>query len=211
MIKMKSFLKTILVGICIFSGQFCEAQVAPTKEKTALLVMDMQTVVLERNNAKAVVSQVEKLIEKARKDNVPVIYVNAVFRKNAPEISPNNKFFAAYKDYFQKADPAQSMLLPESIKPKPQDIIIEKRRFGAFEGSDLELVLRAQNIKHIILCGVSTSGVVLSTVREAADKDYQITVVSDACADNDPEIQRVLMEKIFPLQADVITTAQLSD
>lgn len=101
------------------------------------------------------------------------------------------------------------MVLPESIKAFPNDIIIEKRRFGAFEGSDLDLVLRAQNIKHIILCGVSTSGVVLSTVREAADKDYIITVVSDACADSDSEVQSVLMKKIFPLQADVITTAQL--
>ncbi|MFV8325878.1 cysteine hydrolase family protein [Flavobacterium sp. ZS1P14] len=173
-------------------------------------MMDMQTVVLERNNAKGVVTQVAILIAKARKEGIPVIYINAGFRKNAPEISSNNKFFEAYKDYFQKADPAQSMLLPESIMPLPNDIIMQKRRFGAFEGSELELILRSKNIKHIILCGVSTSGVVLSTVREAADKDYLITVVSDACADNDPEVQRVLMEKIFPVQADVITTAQLT-
>jgi nicotinamidase-related amidase len=189
-------------------GQFCAAQVTALKEKSALLVMDMQTIVLERNNAKGVVPQVATLITKARKAGIPVIYINAGFRKNAPEISPNNKFFEAYKEYFQKADPVQSMILPESIKPHPNEIIIEKRRFGAFEGSDLELVLRAQNIRHIVLCGVSTGGVVLSTVREAADKDYIITVISDACLDSDPEVQRVLMEKIFPLQANVITTAK---
>lgn len=208
---MKNVIKLIVVVICIFSGQLCNAQGTVIKEKSALLVMDMQTVVLERNNAKAVVPQVETLIKKARKEGILVIYVNAAFRKNAPEISPNNKFFEAYRESFQKADPSQSMLFPESIKPQPNDIIIEKRRFGAFEGSDLELVLRAQNIKHIILCGVSTSGVVLSTVREAADKDYIITVISDACADSDPEVQRVLMEKIFPWQATVINTAQLSE
>lgn len=207
---MKNLIKLIVVGICIFSGQFSEAQVAAVKEKSALLVMDVQTVVLDRNKAKAVVPYVETLIKKARKDGIPVIYVNAAFRKNAPEISPNNKFFESYREYFQKADPAQSMIFPEAIKPQPNDIIIEKRRFGAFEGSDLELVLRSQNVKHIILCGVSTSGVVLSTVREAADKDYIITVISDACADSDAEVQRVLMEKIFPWQANVITTAELN-
>ena len=50
-----------------------------------------------------------------------------------------------------------------------------------------------------------TSGVVLSTLRQAADLDYRLTVLTDACYDPDPEIHRVLTEKVFPRQADVIT------
>ena len=54
------------------------------------------------------------------------------------------------------------------------------------------------------MCGGTTSGCVLSTVRHAADHDYTIVVLEDACADHDPEVQRVLMTKVFPKQAEVM-------
>lgn len=60
-------------------------------------------------------------------------------------------------------------------------------------------------IDTLILCGISTSGFVLSTLREAEDKDYAIRVLSDACLDGDPEVHRVLTEKVFPRQAEVMT------
>ncbi len=66
------------------------------------------------------------------------------------------------------------------------------------------MVLRAQDISHLVLCGIATSGVVLSTLREAADKDYQLTVLADCCADADEEVQRVLLSKVFSRQAKVL-------
>jgi nicotinamidase-related amidase len=51
---------------------------------------------------------------------------------------------------------------------------------------------------------------VLSTVRDAADDDYRIYVLADATADPDPDVHRTLIEKVFPHQADVITSADLS-
>jgi len=57
----------------------------------------------------------------------------------------------------------------------------------------------------MVLAGIATSGVVLSTLREAADKDYRITVLSDGCADADEEVHRVLTTKVFLRQADVMT------
>ena len=85
---------------------------------------------------------------------------------------------------------------------------VTKRRVGAFSTTDLETVLRARNINMIVLCGISTSGVVLSTVRWAADMDYSIVVLSDVCADRDPEVQRVLMDKVFPWQATIVTSSE---
>jgi nicotinamidase-related amidase len=70
------------------------------------------------------------------------------------------------------------------------------------------VLLRANDIRHLVLCGIATSGVVLSTLREAADKDYALTVLSDLCADRDPEVHRVLLEKVFPRQATVVTAGQ---
>lgn len=61
------------------------------------------------------------------------------------------------------------------------------------------MILKAHKIEKIILGGISTSGVVLSTLRDAADRDYIITVLSECCLDFDQEIQTVLLEKIFPV------------
>ena len=55
-----------------------------------------------------------------------------------------------------------------------------------------------------MLAGISTSGVVLSTVRDAADRDYRLLVLADCCADPDGEVHRVLMEKVLPRQVEVI-------
>jgi nicotinamidase-related amidase len=66
-------------------------------------------------------------------------------------------------------------------------------------------VLRAKGIDSLVLSGIATSGVVLSTIRQAADLDFGITVLSDACLDADAEVHRVLMEKVFPRQANVMT------
>ena len=92
------------------------------------------------------------------------------------------------------------------MAPAPGDVVVTKRRVSAFTGSDLEVVLRAQGIDHLILTGIATSGVVLSTLRQAADLDYRLTVLADCCEDNDPEVHRVLLEKVFPRQATVTTS-----
>ena len=77
----------------------------------------------------------------------------------------------------------------------------------AARGSDLEVVLRAGGIDHLVLAGIATSGVVLSTLRQAADLDYRLTVLADGCLDADPEVHRVLTGKVFPRQADVVSIA----
>jgi nicotinamidase-related amidase len=95
-----------------------------------------------------------------------------------------------------------------AVAPQPGDIVVTKRRVGAFTGSDLEVVLRAQDIHHLVLTGIATSGVVLSTLRAAADMDYRLTVLADCCTDGDDEVQRVLLTKVFPRQAAVLTAAE---
>jgi nicotinamidase-related amidase len=83
--------------------------------------------------------------------------------------------------------------------------VITKKRVSAFAGSDLDIVLRAGDIDSLVLTGLATSGVVLSTLLQAADLDFGLTVLADGCLDGDPEVHRVLTEKVFPHQADVVT------
>lgn len=178
-------------------------------QNSALLVMDMQDGILQNfSEASALLSSVAKAINHARNKTIPVIYVRVGFRQGAPEISMNNKSFSAGGSSFAAMDMEAFMKIHSGIAPQANEIVVTKRRVSAFTGSDLEVVLRSKNIHHIILTGISTSGVVLSTIREAADKDYRITVLSDACADRDEEVHRVLTTKIFPRQADVLTTGE---
>jgi nicotinamidase-related amidase len=97
----------------------------------------------------------------------------------------------------------------DTVKPHDTDIIVVKRRVGAFGTTDLQAVLSGLGVKHLVLTGYSTSGVILSTVRWAADADYRMTVVDDMCGDGDAEVHSVLMAKVFPRQADVVQAAML--
>lgn len=178
---------------------------------TALLVMDMQSSIVGMlPDGTNFIFHVAKAVTGARKKNIPLIYVVVGFRKGMPEISSNNKSFAATKERMANADVNEWMKIHPAIAPQENDIVVVKRRVSAFTGSDLEVVLRGQNVRHIILTGIATSGVVLSTLREAADKDYRITVLSNCCADRDEEVHRVLTTKVFPRQADVMTWEEWS-
>jgi nicotinamidase-related amidase len=175
-------------------------------QQTALLVMDLEMGILNTfPGAESYVGKVATAVKHAREKNILVIYVRVGFRQTKPEISMNNKSFVTMKDNISNVNMDTFMKIHPAVEPLENDVIVTKRRISAFTGSDLEVVLRAQNIHHIILAGIATSGVVLSTTREAADKDYRITILSDGCADRDEEVHRILMTKVFPRQADVIT------
>lgn len=179
------------------------------KQKAALLVMDMQSPMVSMvPGGKTFTGNVAKAIANAREKKIPVIYVIVGFRQGMPEVSPDNKGFASRKESMAKINMEEWMRIDSSVAPLADEIIVTKRRVSAFAGSDLEVVLRSQDIQHMVLTGISTSGVVLSTTREAADKDYLLTILSDGCADPDTEVHSVLMSKVFPRQADVITVEE---
>lgn len=180
-----------------------------TDSHMALLVMDVQARIVTRfAQTGDFLERINTAITAARAASIPVIYVVVTFRPGYPEISPKNKSFSAIKQ--QQSSPMTAAEIHPAIAPQPTDIVVTKRRVSAFSGSDLEVVLRAQGISHLVLCGIATSGVVLSTLREAADKDYQLTVLSDCCVDSDEEVQRVLLSKVFPRQADVVQASAWS-
>jgi nicotinamidase-related amidase len=95
------------------------------------------------------------------------------------------------------------------LAPENGDIVVRKIRVGPFGSTDLHEQLQARGIDTLVLAGISTSGVVLSTVRDAHDRDYRLIVLADLCADRDPEVHEVLTGKVFPGQAEVIGAAEL--
>ncbi len=174
----------------------------------ALLVMDVQNGIVERlgSAAEPLLARVAVALDAARRHSVPVIYVRVAFREGAPEISQRNRAFAALASAEAMSESSPATQVHHAVGPRPGEIVVVKRRVSAFTGSDLDVVLRAGSIDGVILTGISTSGVVLSTTRQAADLDYRITILRDACADLDEEVQRVLMDKVLPRQATVTTS-----
>lgn len=179
--------------------------------RTALLVMDVQQGVVARyGDHDGLMEHLVRATEAARSAGVPVIFVRVAFRPGHPEVSPRNRTFAALSSqagpsFGEDADATQ---IHPALGLRADEAVVLKKRVSAFSGSDLEVLLRAQGLTHLVLTGIATSGVVLSTIREAADRDYRLTVLHDACADADEEVHRVLTEKVFPRQAEVLSVAE---
>ena len=139
-------------------------------------------------------------------------YVRVAFEDaDYDAVPPTNKIFARLAEGRVNHVDSPTTAVHDRLAPEPGDIVVRKTRVGAFSTTDLDEQLRKRGISTVVLAGISTSGVVLSTVRDAADRDYRIIVLADGCADFDAEVHDVLLGKVFPRQADVVNIAELDD
>jgi nicotinamidase-related amidase len=175
----------------------------------ALLIMDIQPLVTPAfGGDDALLDRISAAAKSARANNVPVIFGRVAFRDGYPDVAASNQLFSSLPGMgldFQESN-ADTGYHP-AVPPQAGDHTFTKRRVSSFVGSDLDLLLRSLGVNHIVVTGVATSLVVLSTVCAAADLDYQVTVLSDGCADADPELHDVLMAKVFPARGTVTTVA----
>ena len=175
---------------------------------SALLVMDVQRGLVDRYPDTDYLPRLRSAIDAARSAGVPVVYVVIGFRPGHPDISRRNKTFGEVSRTGAFVEGDVSTQIHPDIAPRPGDVVVTKKRVSAFSRSDLDVVLRAGDVGHLVLTGIATSGVVLSTLRQGADLDFGLTVLADGCLDGDPEVHRVLTEKVFPRQADVVTVEE---
>lgn len=90
------------------------------------------------------------------------------------------------------------------------DIVLTKCRFGVFSNTALRTILQAHEINTLVLSGVSTSGVILTTVCEGFDMDLRVVVLSDAVYDSNANAHASLLKDVFPRRADVMTSEEWS-
>lgn len=178
----------------------------------ALLVMDYQNGIVDMlGQPDNLLSLAADAIATARRAGAHVGYVRVAFEDaDFAAIPPTSRMgarVATSPNAFRNDSPTTAV--NERVAPEPGDIIVRKVRVGAFSTTDLDAQLRERGVDTLILAGISTSGVVLSTVRDASDRDYRVFVLADASADPDPEVHDFLTGKIFPAQAHVITIADL--
>ena len=174
-------------------------------KKTALLTLDFQKWILgNAAGVEAIIPNAAKAVEFARRKPYFLIHVGLGFAEGHPEISDHSPFAERIKakNLFIKGSPSAEFH-PSIFRAG--ELVVHKQRISAFTENKLHLILRSRGIENLVFFGVATSGIVLSTIRRAFDLDFHCIILKDACFDGDPEVHRVLTEKIFPKQATVLT------
>eukprot|EP00238_Polyblepharides_amylifera_P001067 CAMPEP_0196574206 /NCGR_PEP_ID=MMETSP1081-20130531/3966_1 /TAXON_ID=36882 /ORGANISM="Pyramimonas amylifera, Strain CCMP720" /LENGTH=188 /DNA_ID=CAMNT_0041892153 /DNA_START=112 /DNA_END=678 /DNA_ORIENTATION=+ len=172
-----------------------------------LLLCDYQNdilVSLSPVERERIVGNTQRLLHGARTAGIPVIFVGVCFRSGYPEVNMNNKMYQSIKNANVLLDGTIGAQFEEALQPQPNEPVVVKKRVGAHFNTELPLLLKAHGTEEVIISGVSTSGVVLSTVRYLADSDFLITVVQDCCADRDQEVHNMLCQRVFTRQANVV-------
>jgi nicotinamidase-related amidase len=178
---------------------------------TAVLSMDCQAGIVSiytREGKDAFLERVASVLKHARAIGMTIIHIQVGFRPGLPEISSRNALFGAIKASEQHQQLFREPLaaIPDAIAPQDDDIVITKHRVSAFAGTDLAMILRANDIDTLVLCGIATSGIVLSTLVEAADADYRLAVIGDCCADLDSALHECLIQRFFPTREAVFSS-----
>jgi nicotinamidase-related amidase len=166
------------------------------KNKTALVVIDLQKGVAASPTrpypALDVIRNAQKLVNAFRKDKMPVFLVHV-------DVTKETGLRVVSDEAFPRSSampPDWSEFVPE-IAPTPSDIVITKRQWGAFYGTDLELQLRRRGIDTIVLSGISTDYGVESTARFAYEYGFQQIFAEDAMASRSDEQHNVAVNFIF--------------
>ena len=168
-------------------------------ERTALIVVDMQNGFCDPAGSaakagfdiamcRAAIEPCKRLVESARQSGVPVIFTRLVYRADyrdggviIDEILP-----ALVEARCCAAGTPDAELIPEFV-PEPDDYVVDKNRYSAFYGTPLESILTSLDIRHVVICGVTTNICVETTARDAAQRDYRTIVVGDATGEIAPE------------------------
>lgn len=183
---------------------------------SAVLSMDCQAGIVSiyaKDDKDAFLARASSVLNHARAAGITVIYVRVGFRPRLPEVSSRNSLFAAIKSSPQHQKLFEEPLggIDPAIAPKEGDIVITKHRVSAFTGTDLAMILRANEIDTLVLFGIATSGVVLSTLLEAADSDFRLAVIKDCCADLDTDLHECLFSKFFRSRATVLSAEEFGE
>ena len=173
---------------------------------TALIVIDMQNDFLNPNgyfgqmgysleHTRAAIKPTQSLLSAARQQGLPIIYTLESHLPDLADLNPTKQARAEaigtpigqsgpMGRFLVQGEPG-SQVVPE-LAPASSDIILHKPGNGAYHATDLDQILRAKGIRHLLICGVTTDVCVHSTLREANDRGYDCLVVSDCCGAGDP-------------------------
>jgi len=176
--------------------------------RTALVVIDLQRGIVgmaTAHPAAEIVKRSAMLVEAFRASDLPVVLVNVLPRPGIDALHPRAD--APPPSTKRPADFHE--LVDELHADADRDILITKRQWGAFYGTELDLQLRRRGITGLVMCGISTSIGVESTARDAYERGYNLTFASDAMTDLFEDAHARSLERIFPRMGEIGTTAEI--
>lgn len=176
--------------------------------RQALVVADVQQGLVDALGADELVHTIDNVVAGARAAGVPVVFVATRFRLGGGDVSARNSALRAAAESGTFTEGTPNAAFHEGMNVLSEDVVVVKRRVSAFVGTDLEHVLRALDIDTVIVTGLTTAGVVLSTVRHACDLDFRTVVLRDACADPNPDVHDLLVEHVLSAQSSIADTGQ---
>jgi len=171
---------------------------------TALIVIDLQAGIVSSSTAHPVnelVARARELVDAFRRHRLPVVLVNV--DGVAPGRTEQPRRSAGFP-------PGWTDLIPE-LNRQPDDILVTKQSWGAFATTNLDAQLRARGITQVVVAGISTSGGVEATARQAYEQGFNVTLAIDAMTDRTAEAHDYSVTHVFPRLGETGTTRQIID
>jgi nicotinamidase-related amidase len=191
----------------------------PIPNHTALINVDIQNCFIEgypisAPDGLAVLEKINRLAAACRKSGILVIHASIVMRPDGSNLGVLGEFSQPVKEGILDKG-SQSAAVHKGLIIDPRDILLDKPRFGAFHGTDLELILRTRNIDTLIISGVATNVCCETTAREAAVRDFKVFFLSDGTATapmgnlSAEQLQNATCTTLGFLFAEVLTVDQM--
>ena len=192
------------------------AELSTDPSATALLVIDMQRDFLDARGyaakagldvslLRAAIGPIAALLAAARKHGILIVYTREA---NAPDLSDVPPCFAdagqrsgapvgaagAMGRFLVRGEYGTDII--DELKPMPNEIVIDKPGFSAFESTALAALLNARAIRTLLITGITTEVCVSSTLRSAVDRGFRCITLRDACASSYPNLHQAALEMI---------------
>ena len=192
--------------------------------RSAIVIVDMQNAFVAKGGMfdvrgidvtpiQKMIDPIKKICDKAREERVKVIYIVHVLSPDLREVGPDSSFW--YKSVkFYREDPrwqdkfivrgTWGAEIVDALEPRQGDLIVEKPRFSAFFGTNLDTILKTHNLKYLFFTGCATNICIEASIRDAANLGYFPILISDASINNGPPFMQLISTSIQPLDLEKV-------
>ena len=186
--------------------------------KSAMIVIDMERGFVDAQSAHCIrtamdtVPACSRAMALAREKGIPVFLVNRVYRANGSDVEATryHSWVQGGKAMTPGSTGACSCQMPAGMEPQPGDYTITKPRWSAFFQTELDLILRRLRVETVILIGTTTPNCVRTTCYDSISLDYNVVVLPECCSAQKEEIQRVNLEDMARVGAQLLTLEQFA-
>jgi ureidoacrylate peracid hydrolase len=154
--------------------------------KTALIIVDMENdcvaegAPLRATMAPAVIPPLQRALAHARRTGMRVIFTTHAHRRDGCDMGVFGASKPPIVERMALVDGEQGIEIYDALKPLPHQVVLKKRRFSAFYGTDLDIILRSSGMEAVIITGVTTENCCHATARDALFHNYGVIFLSDA-------------------------------